>query len=61
MQEVLEERKALGLKLAKLTKSIVNGEKVTCPSCNIGIFLQQAKSSTYYCSNCKEKLIIDFK
>ena len=59
MSKILEERKVLGLKIAKLTKSIVNGEKVICPSCNMGVFLQQGQSSTYYCSHCKNKLIID--
>lgn len=59
MQKVLEERKALGLRIAELTKAITNGEKAMCPNCNKGFFLQQSQSNTYYCSYCKKKLVID--
>ena len=52
----------MAINVEDMIKRIKNGEKVKCPLCSSGYFQKNPDISnqwTFYCSECKKKLVIN--
>ena len=52
----------MDINVEDMVTKIKNGEKVICPLCNIGYFQKNPnipKQWTFYCSECKKKIVIN--
>ena len=50
--------------LREMVRKILAGEEIECPMCKKGTFSANPKidikyQNTFYCSNCKKKLVIN--